>query len=133
MRIRDSENCRVVGCSIQNVTNYAVTIVDGKNCAVVGSDITATGAGGVFMAGGDRQRLVPGGHYVENCHIHDFARWDRTYRPGILMTGAGLRASHNLIHHAPHSAIVYGGPLHRFDYNEIQGAVPRDNVQGGLF
>ena len=49
--------------------------------------------GGVFMAGGDRQKLIPGGHYVENCRIHHFARWDRTYRPGILMTGVCLRAS----------------------------------------
>ncbi len=133
VRIQDSRNCRVVACSIRNVTNYAVTIVDGKNCAVVGCDITGTGGGGVFMAGGDRQNLIPGGHRVENCHIHDFARWDRTYRPGILMTGAGLRASHNLIHHAPHSAIVYGGPLHRFDYNEIHNVCQESHDCGAIY
>ncbi len=133
VRIIDSENCRVVGCSIRNVTNYAVTIVDGKNCAVVGCDITGTGGGGVFMAGGDRQKLVPAGHTVENCHIHHFARWDRTYRPGILMTGVGLRASHNLIHHAPHSAIVYGGPLHRFDYNEIHNVCQESHDCGAIY
>lgn len=133
VRIKDSENCRVVACSIRNVTNYGVTIVDGKNCAVVGCDITGTGGGGVFMAGGDRQKLVPGGHYVENCHIHHFARWDRTYRPGILKTGAGLRASHNLIHHAPHSAIVYGGPLHRFDYNEIHNVCQESHDCGAVY
>ena len=133
VRIKDSRNCRVVGCSIRNVTNYAVTIVDGKNCAVVGCDITGTGGGGIFMAGGDRQKLMPGGHYVENCHMHHFARWDRTYRPGILMTGVGLRASHNLIHHAPHSAIVYGGPLHRFEYNEIHNVCQESHDCGAIY
>jgi parallel beta helix pectate lyase-like protein len=133
VRIKDSENCRIVACSIRNVTNYGVTIVDGKNCSVIGCDITGTGGGGVFMAGGDRHKLIPAGHAVENCHIHHFARWDRTYRPGILMTGAGLRASHNLIHDAPHSAIVYGGPLHRFDYNEIHNVCQESHDCGAIY
>ena len=133
VRVRECENCQVAGCSIRNTTNYGVTIVDGGNCRVVGCDITGTGGGGVFMVGGDRQRLVPGGHCVENCHIHHFARWDRTYRPGILMTGAGLRASHNLIHDAPHSAIVYGGPLHRFDYNEIHNVCQESHDCGAIY
>mgnify|MGYP006415950871 FL=1 len=133
VRIKDSRSCQVVGCSIRNVTNYGIIIVDGANCAVIGCDITRTGGGGVFMVGGDRKKLIPGGHYVENCHIHRFARWDRTYRPGILMTGAGLRASHNLIHHAPHSAIVYGGPLHRFEYNEIHNVCQESHDCGAIY
>lgn len=133
VRIKDSETCQIVACSIRNMTNYGVTIVDGKNCSVIGCDITATGGGGVFMAGGDRQKLISAGHAVENCHIHHFALWDRTYRPGILMTGVGLRASHNLIHDAPHSAIVYGGPLHRFDYNEIHNVCQESHDCGAIY
>ncbi|WP_028580036.1 right-handed parallel beta-helix repeat-containing protein [Desulfogranum japonicum] len=133
VRIKNSENCRVTGCVIRNATNYGVTIVDGKNCSVIGCDISATGGGGVFMAGGDRQQLVSAGHAVENCHIHHFARWDRTYRPGILMTGVGLRASHNLIHHAPHSAIIYGGPLHRIDFNEIHNVCQESHDCGAIY
>ncbi len=133
VRIRQSNTCRVVGCAIRNVTNYGVTILDGKDCVVAGCDITGTGGGGVFMAGGDRQKLIPSGHAVENCHIHHFARWDRTYRPGILMTGVGLKASHNLLHHAPHSAIVYGGPLHRFDHNEIHNVCQESHDCGAIY
>jgi hypothetical protein len=133
VRIRESDGCRLEGCSIRNVTNYAVTIVDGKDCTVIGCDITGAGGGGIFMAGGDRHKLISGGHSVENCHIHHFARWDRTYRPGILMTGAGLRASHNLIHHAPHSAIIYGGPLHQFDYNEIHNVCQESHDCGSIY
>ncbi len=133
VRMKDSRNCQVTCCSIRNVTNYGVTIVDGSKCSVVGCDITGTGGGGVFMAGGDRQKLVSAGHFVENCHIHHFARWDRTYRPGILMTGTGLRASHNLIHDAPHSAIIYGGPLHRFEYNEIHNVCQESHDCGAIY
>ena len=45
----------------------------------------------------------------------------------------GLRASHNLIHHAPHSAIVYGGPLHRFDYNEIHNVCQESHDCGAIY
>jgi len=49
------------------------------------------------------------------------------------MTGVGLRASHNLIHHAPHSAIVYGGPLHRFEYNEIHNVCQESHDCGAIY
>ncbi len=133
VRIKNCEDCQVVGCSIRNVSNYAVTIVDGESCPVYGCDITGTGGGGVFLAGGDRQTLTPASHAVVNCHIHHFARWDRTYRPGILMTGVGLKISNNLIHHAPHSAIVYGGPLHWFDHNEIHNVCQESHDCGAIY
>ena len=133
VRMEDSSNCQVVACSLRNCTNYGVSIFDGKDCAVIGCDITATGGGGVFLTGGDRATLTPGGHYVENCHIHHFARWDRMYRPGVLMTGVGLRAAHNLIHHAPHSGIVYGGQEHRFEYNEIHNVCYEAHDCGAIY
>jgi hypothetical protein len=133
VRIKESRKCQVAACSIRNVTNYGVTIVDGRECSVIGCDMTGMGGGGVFMAGGDRHKLVSAGHFVENCHIHHFGRWDRTYRPGVLMTGCGLRVSHNLIHDAPHSAIVYGGPLHRFEYNEIHNVCQESHDCGAIY
>ena len=133
VRMKESRNCRVAGCTIRNMTNYGVTIVDGSECSVVGCDITGNGGGGVFMAGGNRHKLESAGHFVENCHIHHFGRWDRTYRPGVLMTGCGLRVSHNLIHDAPHSAIVYGGPLHRFEYNEIHNVCQESHDCGAIY
>ena len=38
------------------------------------------------------------GNVAENNHFHHDARWDRVYRSGISLQGAGNRASHNLIH-----------------------------------
>ena len=51
------------------------------------------GGGGIYLIGGDRKTLTPGGHYAENNHIHHYGRWDRVYRPAIHISGVGLRTS----------------------------------------
>ena len=43
----------------------------------------------------------------------------RTYAGAISVHGVGNRAANNLIHHAPHSAIFYGGNDHLIEFNEI--------------
>ena len=131
--IKDSSECRVVGCTFRNLGNHAVTIFKGKNCSVVGCDMSGMGGGGIYMVGGERETLTPGGHYAENNHIHHFARWDRMYRPGVFLCGVGLRASHNLIHHAPHAAILYGGQEHRFEYNEIHNVCQESHDCGAIY
>ena len=131
--IRNSQQCRVVGCTFRNLSNHAVTIFEGKNCGVVGCDMSQMGGGGIYMIGGERETLTPGGHYAENNHIHHYARWDRMYRPGLWMSGVGLRASHNLIHHAPHAAILYGGQDHLFEYNEIHNVCQESHDCGAIY
>ena len=131
--IKSSRQCRVVGCTFRNLSNHAVTIFEGENCGVVGCDMSQMGGGGIYMIGGDRETLTPGGHYAENNHIHHYARWDRMYRPGIWMSGVGLRASHNLIHHAPHAAILYGGQDHLFQYNEIHNVCQESHDCGAIY
>ncbi|QNN23114.1 right-handed parallel beta-helix repeat-containing protein [Planctomycetales bacterium ZRK34] len=115
------------------MSNHAVTIFEGKDCGVVGCDMLEMGGGGIYMIGGETRTLTPGGHYAENNHIHHFARWDRMYRPGIWMSGVGLRASHNLIHHAPHAAILYGGQDHLFEYNEIHNVCQESHDCGAIY
>ena len=117
--ITDGRQCRVVGCTFRNLGNHAVTVFGGQEHGVVGCDMYGMGGGGIYLVGGDRQKLLPAGHFAENNHIHDFGRWDRMYRPGLFLSGVGLRASHNLIHDAPHSAILFGGNDHTIEYNEI--------------
>ena len=49
----------------------------------------------------------------------DCARWRRVYTPGISLQGVGNRASHNLIHNAPHMAMGFGGNDHLTEFNEL--------------
>ncbi len=129
----DSEHCRVEGCTLRNLGLHAVTVVGGKDDGVIGCDMYGMGGGSIYLIGGDRPTLTPAGHFAENNHIHDYARWDRMYRPAIVFSGVGQRASHNLIHHAPHSAIIFGGNDHVIEYNEIHSVCSDSNDCGAIY
>lgn len=131
--IEQAEECRVLGCILRNLGNHAVSVFEGRKCGVVGCDMYGMGGGGVYLVGGDRKTLTPGEHYAENNHIHHFGRWDRMYRPGLFLSGVGLRASHNLIHDAPHSAILFGGNDHLFEYNEIHSVCYESHDCGAIY
>ncbi len=119
IEISGGEGNLIAGCTIRNVGNSAVCINGGKNNGVTGCDICETGDNGIDLSGGDRATLTPAGNFVENCYIHDFSRWSRTYRPGVLVSGVGNRISHNVICDAPHCAILLGGNDHMIEFNEI--------------
>ena len=131
--IKAGQQCRIVGCTFRNLGNHAVTIFDGKEHGVIGCDMHGMGGGGIYLVGGDRKKLAPAGHFAENNHIHHFGRWDRMYRPGIFMSGVGLRASHNLIHDAPHSAILFGGNDHVIEFNEIHNVCNESHDCGAIY
>lgn len=105
----------------------------GKNNGVVACDIYETGAGGIFMTGGNRQQLIPAGNYAENNHIYDSARIVRTYTPGINLVGVGHRASNNLIYDVPHMAIGFSGNDHIIEYNEIYNACTETSDSGVIY
>jgi hypothetical protein len=100
---------------------------------VRGCDISGTGEGGVDLEGGERATLTPGGHVVENCHIHHYSRWVRTYQPGVRLAGVGCRAIRNLIHDAPHQAIGIGGNDHLIEGNEVHNVCEETNDAGALY
>lgn len=131
--IKNGKQCRVVGCSIRNMGNHAVTVVGGSACSVTGCDMSEMGGGGIYLIGGDRATLTHAGHTADNNHIHHFGRWDRMYRPGLFLSGVGSRASHNLIHHAPHAAILFGGQEHLFEYNEIHNVCQESHDCGAIY
>jgi len=131
--LREAENCRVVACTLLNAGVHGVSVFKGKQNGVVGCDMYDLGGGGVYLIGGDRATLTPAGHYAENNHIHDFGRWERMYRPAVAVSGVGNRVSHNLIHHAPHSAIIFGGNDHVFEYNEIHNVCAESHDCGAIY
>ncbi len=88
---------RIAGCLIRNIGNSGVTIKGGTGHGVVSCDIFDTGDGGVSLSGGDRRTLVPGGHYVDNCHLAGQGRWSKCYVPAVLIDGVGMRGWHNMI------------------------------------
>jgi hypothetical protein len=124
---------RLAACTIRNCGGWAVTVSGGTDHGVVGCDIYQTGAGGISLSGGDRKTLSPAAHVADNNHIHHYARWERVYRPGITLQGVGNRASHNLIHNAPHMGMGFGGNDHVIEFNEIHSVCYESNDAGAIY
>ena len=108
----------IASCTVRNTGGKGIGISGERNGAV-GCDIYQTGTSGIALGGGDRKTLKAAANFAENNHIHDFARLQRTYAAAIHLHGVGNRASHNLIHDAPHAGILYGGNNQMIEYNEI--------------
>jgi hypothetical protein len=91
----------------------------GTGHGVVNCHIYNIGEGAISLGGGDRKSLTPAGNFVENCDIHHFNRWDRTYRGAVNIDGVGNRVTHCEIHQAPALAIYLHGNEHVIEYNNI--------------
>ena len=123
---------RVVGCVIRNTGGWAVSL-SGKQSGVIGCDLYHLANGGVTMSGGDRKTLTPAGLYVDNCHLYRFGRWNPICKPGVQVSGVGNRVTHNLLHDAPHMAIMWGGNDHTFEFNEFHSVVYGANDAGIMY
>ena len=120
--LRGAKECRVAACTIRNVGDYhgnGVSLEGGESNGVVGCDIHDTGSSGVAIGGGDRIRLVPAGNYADNNYIHHVGVYYKQ-GVGIGLTGAGNRATHNLIHDGPRMGIMFSGNNLLIEYNEIR-------------
>ncbi len=126
-------NTAITGCVLRNLGTTAVKIEGGRNNRIVSCDIYGTGSGGIAVRGGKRRSLTPGGHVVDNNHIHHYGRWNRMYTPAIAINGVGNRASHNLIHNAPHMAISFGGNNHTIEFNDIHNVCLESNDAGAIY
>jgi hypothetical protein len=123
----------VAGCVIRLTGNYGIQIEGGGNHQVVSCDIEDNGDGGISLSGGDRQKLAPGAHRVENCHFQRQGRWSKCYVPAVLMSGVGNTISHNLIQDHPHCAILFSGNEHRIEFNEIHHVATETGDVGAIY
>lgn len=131
--IRNGSHNLVDGCTIRSAGDRGATVAGAADSGVRGGEITGTGEGGVTLDGGDRKTLTPGRNFVENCRIHNYSRWSRTYRPGVGVEGVGNRVSHNLIYDAPHNAILLSGNDHLIEYNEIHHVCLQTGDSGAFY
>ena len=124
---------KIAGCVFRNMGNRAVVIGGGRKQGVLSCDIYHTGEGGIRLSGGDRKTLTPAHLYAENNHIHHFSRRCRTYRPAISLHGVGNRISHNLMHHGPHTAVLFGGNENVLEFNEIHHVCQKTGDVGAFY
>ena len=130
--VSGGKNNQLADCVIRNTGGWGAQL-SGLEHSVIGCEIYRTGGGGVSLAGGERKTLEPGGLYADNNHIHDYGRINRMYTPGISISGVGNRATHNLIHTAPHIGIMFSGNELLFEYNEIHHVCMESNDAGAIY
>jgi|GEM_PF-249706 len=105
----------------------------GKDHVVDNCEIYNTGAGGIILGGGDRLTLDRGNNRVTNCSIHNFNRYEKTYRGGINVDGVGNIIDHNEIFNCPAVAIHLNGNEHLIEYNIIHDAVTDGHDMGAIY
>jgi hypothetical protein len=132
LQVRGGAHCLFAGCVVRHFAGNGIEISGGQHHGVLACDIYSMGRGGVIISGGDRKTLAPGGHFLENCDIHDLSRIDHTYTPAVLLDGVGNRVGHNRLHDIRSSAMRVGGNNHLVEYNEIYNAVTESDDQGGV-
>ncbi|GAB4043905.1 right-handed parallel beta-helix repeat-containing protein [Spirosoma litoris] len=124
---------KVQNCTFHAIGNQAIVIKGGLNHAVLKCTIANIGMGGLEVSGGDRSSLISSGHFISNNQLSDYSLFRRTYSPAINLSGVGIHVAHNLIHHAPHSAIIYTGNNHLMEFNEIHDVCQETNDAGAIY
>lgn len=124
---------RLAGCTFRNLGDLAVSIEGGTEHEIAGCDVYDTGEGALAVSGGDRKTLASCGDAVVNNHLTRFNRWSRTYKPGVLVSGVGVRIAGNHIQDAPHTAILMGGNNHLVEYNEIDHVCRETGDAGAVY
>lgn len=132
INISNSENCEVAGCIIRNMSESAGS-AGGKNCGFRSCDVYNIGSSALTVTGGDTTTVEPGGCYVVNCHIYDWAKVKRVYNGAIALTGVGQYAAYNKLHYAPHFAIALSGSNCVIEYNEIFDVVRETADSGSIY
>lgn len=132
LRVDDGADVRALGCRFLNAGTSAVKL-RGTDHAVDRCEVSQPGDCGVTLAGGKRATLEPGRNAVTNSEIHAFSRWSWTYNPGVRVDGVGHVVAHNLFYDAPHSAILYSGNDHLFEFNEIHDVLRYSSDAGAIY
>ena len=118
---------------IRHTGGWGVKFEGGELCRVDGCDLYDIGEGGVWLRGGDLDRLTPARHFAKNCHIHHFGRRISNYRPGISLNGVGCRAGRNLVHHSDHIGIQFSGNDHYIGYNVLHDLCQHNDDAGTIY
>lgn len=105
----------------------------GTDNGIINCIVSQTGAGGIYISGGDRKTLVPAHNFVKNCLIHDFNRIEKTYRPGVYIAGVGNSISNCEIYNSPSVAILLHGNNHVIEYNNIHNTTLEVDDMGAIY
>lgn len=131
--IENGTNNKIKNCVIRNTSQNGISINGGINNGVINCKIYNTGTGGLGVNGGNRNTLTPCNNYASYNEIYNYSRKSKTYSAAINISGVGVSASHNSIHDAPHTAILFSGNDHLLEYNDIYNVATETDDVGAIY
>ena len=82
---------------------------DAANSTITNSEVYDVGCTGLRATGGEAATLRAGNLRVENNSVHHYAKWKRSYQPGIFWGGVGNTFKENSVSFGPHNGFLGGG------------------------
>lgn len=132
VNIIDSSSIDLHNCSVRNGM-VGISVAGGVGVVIADVEVHQIGGTGISISGGDRPTLSRGDHIVTNSSVHDFARINWCYHPGIKLAGVGNTASYNEIYNAPHQGILVGGNDHLIDHNVFHDLLLESFDSGAIY
>ncbi len=121
-------------CSFIGTASDAILLKgDARRMRIEHCEIAHCGAAGIRLAGGDRRTLTPSGSTVENCRIHDFGIFRRTYAGGVHLTGCGHVLRGCEIWDAPHTAVFWVGNDMLLESNDVHHVLLETGDAGAFY
>lgn len=133
LSVVNSTDVSCLGCVIENVGMMAVNVTGGARVSVEYSEVGATGSGGIFLTGGDRNTLTPGNHSVVSTKVHGFSRITQTYAPGVYLSGVGNTARGVELYDAPHECLYFQGNNHALLDSDVHDCVQKTRDSGAVY
>jgi len=105
----------------------------GTNSTLTNNLVANTGCAASSVYGGDENHLISANNYVGNNEFHNYARFTRTYNPGVGWGGVGNTYENNYIHNAPHNGMLGGGNNCLFSNNTFDTLVYESTDSGAWY
>lgn len=105
----------------------------GTNSSLTNNLVANTGCAASSVYGGDETHLISANNYVGNNEFHNYARFTRTYNPGVGWGGVGNTYDSNYIHNAPHNGMLGGGNNCLFSNNKFDTLVYESTDSGAWY
>jgi len=106
---------------------------EGTHITIQNNEVFNVGADAIVIKGGDIVTVSPSHNVVYNNYIHHWGQIGKTSEYAVFASGCGVLISHNEVHDAPHQAILWDGPNHVIEYNEVYNVCLETDDCGALY
>ena len=127
-----ANNVTIEDVDASNQGTGAVSI-EGSNNTLRSVSSSGCGCAAMHLGGGDEPSLTPGNNLAEGCTADFYARWTRTYNPGLGFSGVGNTYRGNRVASAPHIGMIGSGNDHFFFNNTFDTLVYEVSDSGAWY